>query len=57
MAAHRRLSYAIMGITEIVLASTNFWQYLSGESGITDSALLVATASVGGFGLVRGWVL
>lgn len=56
--ARRRLAYAAFGITEVVLASTTAWQWLSGaESGITNSALLMATASVGGFGLFRGWFL
>lgn len=57
MLARRRNTYAIMGISEAVLASTTAWQYVSGGSGITDAALLTATAAVGGFGLVRTWVL
>ena len=56
--AKRRLTYAIMGLCEAALVATTSWQYLSrGESGISDSALLMATASVGGFGIVRGWVM
>lgn len=55
--SRRRLTYGIMCITELAIASTTALQTFRGGSGIKDSVLLTATASVGGFGLLRGWAL
>lgn len=55
--ARRRLTYTFVAISEAGFVATTAWQYLAGGSGMTDGALLTATALVAGFGLARSFVL
>lgn len=41
--ARRRMTYLLLGAGEIALGSLTAGQYLLGDSGISDTALLVAT--------------
>ena len=56
--AKRRLTYAVMGISEIVLSSTMAGQYLlGGVTGIKDSVLLIGPAVLGMFAGMRAFFL
>ncbi|KAK5165481.1 uncharacterized protein LTR77_009010 [Saxophila tyrrhenica] len=55
--ARRRLTYQIMGISEVALVGIMLGQWVVGGSGMRDGALLVAIAALTGFAGVRGWFL
>ena len=56
--ARRRLTYQSMAAAEAALGTITAVQYLTGSApGLTDSALLVATAAMGGFMAFRSFVL
>ncbi len=43
--AKRRLTYQIMGLTEVAIGSVTLSQYLSGDSGLKDGVLVTATGT------------
>jgi hypothetical protein len=55
--ARRRLSYLAMGATEATLGLVTLSQYLAGDSGMTDQALLTATATMVTFIGMRAFFL
>lgn len=55
--ARRRLTYAMMGVTEAALGLLTASQYLSGNSGMTNQALLTATGMMGTFLSMRVFFL
>ena len=55
--ARRRLTYMVMGAAEATLGLVTASQYLMGDSGITDQALLTATGMMAGFMGVRAFFL
>ena len=55
--ARRRLTYLAMGATEAALGVVTLSQYLTGDSGMTDQALLTATGMMVTFGAMRAFFL
>ena len=55
--ARRRLTYTLMGTGEAALGLVTLSQYLAGDSGMTEQALLTATGMMGVFGAMRLFVL
>lgn len=55
--AKRRLTYAVMGISELAIGSITLAQYMQGNSGLTDQALLMATGAMAVFTAMRGYFL
>lgn len=51
--ARRRLTYTLMGAGEAALGLVTLSQYMAGDSGLTDQALLTATGMMGVFGAMR----
>ena len=49
--ARRRITYMMMGTGEAALGLLTASQYMSGNSGLTDQALLTATAMMGTFSM------
>ena len=45
--ARRRLTYQMMGASEVVLGLLTLSQYLTGGSGLSDRNLLIATGTMG----------
>lgn len=45
--ARRRLTYSIMGISEVVLGGVMLAQYSSGKSGLMDRVLVLGTGAMG----------
>ena len=55
--ARRRLTYQMMGASEVVLGLLTLSQYLTGGSGLSDRNLLIATGTMAGFASMRAYFL
>ena len=55
--ARRRITYFTLGAGEVALGALTLSQYLAGNSGLSDTTLLVATGMMGTFLGMRGFFL
>ena len=55
--ARRRITYTMFGVAEAVLGLTTAAQYVMGDSGMTDQALLTATGMMATFMSMRVFFL
>lgn len=55
--ARRRTTYLTLGAGEVALGTIMAAQYILGDSGLTDGALLAGMGMMGGIAAMRGFFL
>ena len=55
--ARRRTTYLTLGAGELALGTIMAAQYILGDSGLTDGALLAGMGMMGGIAAMRGFFL